>query len=373
MKVLLCDEKTGERSPAHWAGSATHTLRGLPLRFGLAEVADTAFDAAADHNREYVLVRVLGFSLNYRDLSLLMGEQSGVLHDRSRGIGSDFVGEVVATGHAVPGLEIGDRVIPNMVWPPRPADAVSAGVLTNNASRELQRIHHSRLVPVPDAVSTANAAAFSVGAQTAYAMVRRARITHGSTVLVTAATSATSLFTISAAGNRGATVYGVSRSARGHDRLRELGVRRVFDSSSAEDLKDLSGLARASRGFDAVIDPYFDSYLVTGMRLLGFGGRYVTCRLMGGPNERPELDLPAAEAMRMFTSMVAKNASIHGQCLGERSDLERALTDHADGGLDVVLDSVHTGGQLESFIHRSFSADRLGKVVYLFGDQGGKP
>ncbi|WP_166354534.1 quinone oxidoreductase family protein [Phytoactinopolyspora limicola] len=367
MKVLLCDEVRTDEPPGHWREWARHSVRGTPLWFGLTDVEDTPFDPAADHNREYVLVRVLGFSLNYRDTSLILGEQPEMLFDRSRGIGSDFVGEIVATGSSVAHLAVGDRVIPTMDWPPTPPDAVSAGVLTNSASRELQRLHHSRLLPVPETMTTADAAAFSVSAQTACAMLRRAEVAADSTVLITAATSTTSVFAASAASGRGARVCALSRRDQRYDRLRGLGIERVFHPDKPDDVIALAALAREVQGFDVVVDPFCDSYLLPAMKLLGFGGRYVTCRLMGGPHEHPEMPgLSSGTLMQLLTSMVAKNATIHGQCLGQRADLEAALADYAEGRLEVVLDSVHSGAQLGDFVRRSFCGDRFGKAVYLY-------
>ncbi|MEU1131065.1 zinc-binding alcohol dehydrogenase family protein [Streptomyces sp. NPDC005900] len=369
MRVLVVDEEQGA-PPDHWSAIAEHTVRGRALRFGLAEAADTAFDPAADHNREYVLARVRAFSLNYRDTALALGEHAEGTHDRGRGFGSDFVAEVAATGSAVRGLRPGDRVIPSMDWPPRPGDTVSAGVVTNTASRELQRVHHSRLVPVPTAMSDAQAASFSIGAQTAYAMLRRAEVGRDTTVLVTAATSMTSLFAISAACGRGARVYCLSRSGRGADLLAELGVVRSFDPNDPADLKDLARLARQIRGFDAVVDPFCDAYVLTAVKLIGFNGHYVTCRLMGSlHDEMAGTDTPGGHWLSMLTSLVSKNATIHGQCLGVRADLEAALGDWDAGRLRVVVDSEFSGADIGPFVRRTFDPARLGKAAYVFGDR----
>ncbi|MGV9882247.1 quinone oxidoreductase family protein [Streptomyces sp. NPDC003006] len=367
MRILVVDGGQGA-PPDHWSVVAEHTVRGQSLRFGLAETTDTAFDPAADYNREYVLVRVRAFSLNYRDTALALGEHAQGTHDRGRGFGSDFVAEVVATGSAVRGLRGGDRVIPSMDWPPQPGDTVSAGVVTNTASRELQRVHYSRLVPVPAAMSEAQAASFSIGAQTAYAMLRRAEVGRDSTVLVTAATSMTSLFAISAACGRGARVYCLSRSGRGSELLASLGVLRSFDPTDPAELKDLAGLAREIRGFDAVVDPFCDSHVLTAVKLIGFHGQYVTCRLAGGPHdEMAGTDVPGGHWVSMLTSLVSKNATIHGQCLGMRTDLEAALADWEAGRLTVVVDSEFSGTEVGPFIRRTFDPTRLGKAAYAFG------
>jgi NADPH:quinone reductase-like Zn-dependent oxidoreductase len=367
MRVVVCDEAVGEAEPRHWVSSTQHSVEGRPVRFGVAEVPDTAFNAAGDYNRYHVLIRVLGFSLNFRDTALLLGEHPPGAHDRSRGIGSDYVAEVVATGAEVTDLEVGQRVIPAMDWPPTAEDPFAVGVVSSTASRELQRVHRSRLVPVPPAMSDAEAAAFSVSAQTSYAMLRRAEVGAGSTVLVTAATSATSRFVVSAARGRGARVFCLSRSGRGAEVAASSGAEGAFDVSSAGDVQALSALARRLHGFDAVVDPFCDAYLTSTVRLLGFGGHYVTCRLgaRSGDHDADGAGTPS-RWLEMLSSAVSKNVTIHGQCLGTRADLERALEDWTRGSLRVPLDSVHRGGDLAAFVRRTLDPVRRGKVVYLF-------
>jgi NADPH:quinone reductase-like Zn-dependent oxidoreductase len=375
VRVLVVD--AAERSGPTGTGIqlseavAEQVVAGRALRFGLARVPDVAFDANADYNREHVLLRVRAFSLNYRDAVLAIGEYPPGTHDRTRGFGSDFVGDVVATGSRVRELRVGDRVIPSTQWPPRPGDPSGAGVVTNHASRELQRVSAGRLVRVPAAMDDVVAACFPIGAQTAYGMLRRAQVTAGSTILVTAATSATSLFAIAAAGGRGARVYALSGGDRGRDVLARLGVVRCFDARDGEQLRDLSALARELKGFDAVVDPFCDTYLLSAVKLLGFGGHYVTCRLSGlaGEDVRGR-DVPSDRWLSMMMSAVSKNVTLHGQCLGERADLESALRDWEAGRLDVVVDSWHATGDVAGFVHRAFGADRVGKVAYVFdGDR----
>lgn len=118
MRILKCDDKINAPISDEWLHTTICEVRGQPLRFGLAEVPDLIFKEKADYNREHVLVRVIAFSLNYRDTALMLGEHPDGMHDRSRGIGSDFVAEIVSVGSEVKGLRVGDRVIPSMDWPP---------------------------------------------------------------------------------------------------------------------------------------------------------------------------------------------------------------------------------------------------------------
>jgi hypothetical protein len=64
---------------------------------------------------------------------------------------------------------------------------------------------------------------------------------------------------------------------------------------------------------------------------------------------------------------IANNLQILFNCLGDTNDLQNAIDDYAAGGLDVVIDSVHTGNEVGAFLTRAYMApDRFGKVVYQY-------
>ena len=85
-----------------------------------------------------------------------------------------------------------------------------------------------KLMVVPERMSDVEAAAFSLGAQTSYSIVRHAGIKPGANVLVTAATSNTSLFLAQAARNAGGDVTMTTSSAEKAERVRGFGFDRVF-------------------------------------------------------------------------------------------------------------------------------------------------
>lgn len=84
------------------------------------------------------------------------------------------------------------------------SDEVShPGLSTQRASAELQVHQRAKLMKIPAAMPLAEAAAFSVGAQTAYSIIRRLAPARGAHIAVTAASSNTSLFLIKALVARG--------------------------------------------------------------------------------------------------------------------------------------------------------------------------
>ncbi|MFD5751093.1 hypothetical protein [Streptomyces sp. NPDC127033] len=362
MRVLVVG---GAKStpPDGYEQLAAFPLHGRPLRFGRLTRPDTAFDPAADHNRDYALIRIRSFSLGGEDATGLGGPGSGPDPGTWREFGSDFVADVLAVGSAVTTVAPGDRAVPVLRWPPARPDTVSELVPPDTASREVQRIHSARLLRLPAGIPDAAAACLPTAATTGYAMVRRAALTSGDSVLVTAATSPTSLVAVRAAVLRGAEVYALTSTALDGAAaavLRTMGAVRCFSFTDSADLRELSALARKLRGFDAVVDPLWAAHFPTAVKLLGFDGRYVAGHsALAGRDGGTDWNAAAS-------SLVSKNAEFTGQRLGERADLAAAVEDCRAGRLDIVVDSRFDGDETGPFIRRTLDAARIGGVTYAF-------
>jgi len=346
------------------------TVDGLTLHCGVVESAPPLL-GEADHRS--VLVQVRAVSCNYRDRAFiqLMGRCPGKYHFP---IGSEFVADVVAVGSDVRSLRPGDRVIPNHHYVGGGAveAGVTEGVITNKGSRELQIFHESKLIAIPPAMPLEVAASFSLGAQTAYSMVRKVAPSAGDPVLVTSASSNTSLFLINALRCRGAAVYVSTTSERFHPRLRELGVARSFAIGAPRDGYPGAGeLARAAAelgGFHSILDPFFDLHVGRAVDLLRPFGRYVTC---GFAAQNPELAAQSgpvgADLTEVLQKAIVKNLSLIGNCLGLRDDLAEALADYQAGRTTPVVDSVFRDQEVAGFLDRTFNdRDRFGKVVFQY-------
>jgi NADPH:quinone reductase-like Zn-dependent oxidoreductase len=347
-------------------------IEGVTVHCGITESAMPAFAPDAEHRR-HVLLRVKAFSCNYRDKSLILRM---AVSGRSRAfyaVGSEFVAEVVAAGAEVDDLKPGDRVMGNNAYPDSGVPGVLPGVPTNHASHEFLVLHGVKVMPVPAMMTDAVAAAFSIGAQTTYSMIRRLGIGRGERVLVTAAKSNTSLFALVALGRLDVELYALSTSDREAAALAALGVKEliVFDPRGEAALASHPAVARvlARGGFDAVIDPYFDLYLPHLPPVMANGGRYTTCglydqylSLVGREPSRPKVPLGHLPSLVVF-----KNLSLIGNCIGLSADLERATADHAAGHLPVRIDSVFGGQDAVGFLARTYNAsDRFGKVVFAY-------
>lgn len=366
--VAVSQPSPGER--------ATACLGGRPVCCRLVDEPAPAFDGRSLDGADRVLVRKLGFSCNFRDRGLILEVATFAPPGARYVIGSEFVGEVVATGRNVEDLRPGDRVIGDYSYPETPLPGARPGVPSNHTSLEYEAFHRGRLARISARLDNSAAACISIGAQTSYAIARRLELRGGERVLVTAGGSNTSLFVVQALKKFDVQVFATTRRDRTdpmHDRLRALGADAVFQiepgRSSFLDHPEIRAAAEPGSSFDAVVDPFFDLHLTRAVAVLKTGGTYITCGFLDqtphvapAPIERSPSDLQA-----VLQAVLLKNLRIVGNCSGDTADLEAALRDLETGRLKPVVDTVYSEAQVDEWFERTFVApDRLGKTPLLY-------
>ena len=370
--VIFGTESMQPSSPAALMQSVD--IDGVPYRCGIVYTPDVDFDPSSDENVKRVLIRVRAFSLNYRDKGIC-SRMKGRSAAKFSAIGSEFAAEVVEVGAAVTRLAPGDRVISNHHYTGDPMqDGYMEGVVTNQSSKEYMITHQEKLTKIPDGMGMDVGAAFSIGAQTGYSMVRRLDIEPGSNVLVTAAKSNTSLFVLHALKQSGADVYASTTSTQFTSRFEAMGVKEVLPLERGgdhfQDSEAVTAFAERVGGFDYVFDPFYDVHLKKVLMLMNPFGTYVTCGMASQtPDSGRESGLSGFPRIQdvMFLASV-KNISIVGNCIGLREDLERSLADYASGTYSVEVDSVfERDAEAAAFLDRTFNdRSRFGKVVFQY-------
>ena len=363
MKQVAIYQQNGK---VQGSGLQTFSMQGQLVEVGLLDIEPPEFNAKEAENAHQVLVQKIGFSCNYRDQGWILhawetlkssgGAATGL------GLGSDFVGIVIAIGEQVSTLHVGDRVIPNSCYPAE-VEGTEFGIPTNYSSTRLETLHEFKLMKVPDSMPNEVAAGFTVGAQTAYSLVRRMGIKPSDKVLVTSATSNTSLFVLNALRQTKAKVFALTTRGFFANRLGEFGMADVIVKDRQQSLLEndqLLNILQKIGGFNVVIDPFWDIYLKEATEVMHFYSRYVTCGSAMASFEIGDL----YDSMQ---NIIYKNLQINGNCVGTTSDLEHALKDYQSGKLQVVIDSVFKGEKVKEFLERSFnSQERFGKVIYLY-------
>ena len=351
----------------------TIDLEGIKVHCGLINTQDPNFDNNARENRFMVLVKIRAFSCNYRDKSFILKAATKAPDTSFYVIGSEFVGEVIDTGAEVTELTIGDSVIGDGCYPHSRVAGISPGLPTNNGSKEYQIFHYTKLIKIPPQMPKKVAAAFPIGGQTSYSMIRKLKIAPGENILVTAAKSNTSLFAINALKKHAVNVYAVSTSMQFKEQLQQIGVKKLIqiDPNKASLLQneEIAQIVRETGGFNCVIDPYFDIYLEKVIDAIAVEGRYITCGLYDQYSHltNQEFEYRGYNMGKIMRFAMFKNIQIIGNCIGCTTDLQQAIQEYANGSLNVLIDSVFKDKQIGAFFDRTYNAkDRFGKVIYEY-------
>jgi NADPH:quinone reductase-like Zn-dependent oxidoreductase len=371
--VAICGSQVQRATPTGQSAIQTISLEGVTVRCGLIETPDIQFDRFSPETSNQVLVKIRAFSCNYRDKALILKMATNGPAHTFYVVGSEFMGEVVDVGSTVTDFEKGDRVIGNGSYPSSGVEGVPPGIPTNHGSKEYQLFHPAKLIKIPPEMPDEVAAAFPIGAQTTYSMIRRLNLAENANVLVTAAKSNTSLFAINALRRYGFNVYATSTSARFEAKLKELGLKQLIvvdpDLPNFAEHPTLRTLAQELGGFDAVIDPFFDIHLGKVIGVMGVGSRYITCGFYDQYSQLVGQSFqPQWNGRHIMTAVMLGNLQIIGNCIGQTEDLREAIADYAAGKLPVVIDSVFSGyDQVGAFFERTYnSPKRFGKVVFKY-------
>ncbi len=334
----------------------------LKIPLALVEGNSPEFDPDSDIFKNSVLVQKKSFSLNYRDLGI-MEMAWNYIKDKEietyYPIGSDFSGYVVKVGKDVTRLSIGDLVIGDCSFPDF-KEGVNPGIPSNHSSREFEVYHELKLCKVPDYISAEDAGALSIGTQTSVSMIRKGAIKKGSNVLVTSITSNTSFFLLNGLWNEDCNVYGLSYSGENIQKVRAHFpfIKDVFSVSKNNLPNDIL--------FDVVFDAFSDTYIEYLMPHLNFSARYVTCGIFKQSSHKM-INSGGVNLSALIVSLMMKNISLIGNCLGSTEDLVEGLQNYKEN--KMFIDTVFTEeNNISDFILRSYNLnkDKFGKVVFVY-------
>ncbi|MGA5126300.1 NADPH:quinone oxidoreductase family protein [Streptomyces pseudogriseolus] len=146
------------------------------------------------------------------------------------------------------------------------------------------------LLPAPDALDDAEAAALHIGYQTGwFALHRRARLEAGETLLVHAAAGGVGSAAVQLGKAAGATVIGVAGGADKAAATRELGCDVVIDRRE-QDVVAAVKEATGGRGADVVFDPVGGEAYTQSAKTVAFEGRIVVVGFASGAIPSPALN-----------------------------------------------------------------------------------
>jgi len=304
--------------------------------------------------RGEAVVRLHAAALNHRDVWIRKGQYAGIKLPII--LGSDGAGQVVDVGPDVDTSWVGRDVVidPSLNWgtDERAQDSSFQilGLPVDGTYAEMVLVPAANLHPKPAHLSWEEAAAVPLASVTAYrAVVTRAQLQRGETVLITGIGGGVATTALVIAARLGAKVWVTSghdaklRSAHTHGA--EGGVNHRRDDWAK------TIVAEIGHRPDVVIDSAGGDTFNKALDVLKPGGRLVTYGSTLGAADRVEI-------RRIFW----KQLNVLGSTMGPPSDFAAMLKLY-EGGLRPVIDKVFPLEQASDAHIRMEAGDQFGKIV----------
>jgi NADPH:quinone reductase-like Zn-dependent oxidoreductase len=319
--------------------------------------------APAPLQRNEVRVAVKAAALNRLDLFVREGWPSLKL-EMPHIPGADAAGVVLEVGEGVENVAPGDRVAINPTISCDRCEFCLRGqqnlCVHHSILGEFQRGTYAEQVvvpalnvlPLPDHVSFAEAAAFSLVGVTAWQMlITRGQLVPGEDVVIIGASGGVNTAALQIAKLAGARVIVVGSDAAKLSQAEALGADVLIDRSQ-EDWSRVIYQLTARRGVDIVVDNVGQATWMGSIRALRPGGRLLVVGSTSGP--KLELDI---------RYVFAKQISILGSTMGNREDYDRVMNLLFDGRLKAVIGADFPLAEARQAQERLAASDVFGKIV----------
>ena len=279
-----------------------------------------------------VLIDVHAASVSYMDYLMISGGYQ-MRPSLPYVPGTDAAGVIVAVGNEVDGFRAGDRVACGGWY------GAFAERMTANASRTRR---------IPDNIDfVAGSTLLHIYLTAYYALIDRARLQAGETVLVTGASGGVGLACVELAHLLGARVIGAVGSAAKASIVRDYGADAVIDYST-EDVRDQVQMLTAGEGLDVCVDNVGGALFGTLARVMRWNGRLLPIGFAGGEVPSLPMNLP-----------LLKNYSIVGVFTGAWAD---RFPDESSRAADQLMQWVGEG-KLRPHIDRVLPLDRAAEAM----------
>lgn len=300
------------------------------------------------------VVRLHAAALNRRDVWIRKGQYAGIKLPII--LGSDGAGEVVDVGERVDRAWHGRQVVmdPSLNWggDERAQDNTFniLGLPTDGTYAEMVVVPAANLHPKPAHLSWEEAAAVPLASVTAYrALVTRARVQAGETVLVTGIGGGVATCALQIAKHLGAKVYVTSGHESKVEAAKRLGAMGGVNHRKDDWAKTL--VAEIGSRPDVIIDGAGGETFNRALDALKPGGRLVSYGSTLGAAQH-------VEVRRIFW----KQLNVLGSTMGSPSDFTAMLKLY-EAGLKPVVDKVFPLEQAGDAHIRMEAGDQFGKIV----------
>lgn len=304
------------------------------------------------------VVRLKAAALNHRDLRIRRGGYARAPMRFPMILGSDGAGEVVAVGAGVDTGLIGQAVVinPSLDWGTNPraqqAEFRILGMPDDGTYAQYIKVPAQNVHPKPTALSFEEAAAIPLAALTAYrAVVTRASVQAGETVLVTGIGGGVASFALQIARYLGARVFVTSGSDDKLARARAMGAAGGVNYRTHDWEQALLALVDAP-GVDVVIDSAGGETFEKAIQILRPGGRLAFYGVTTTMAQNVDYS-------RVFWNQL----SLLGSTMGTADEFAAMLRLYEASGLRPVLDKVFPLAEAAAAHQRMEEVEQFGKIV----------
>lgn len=308
--------------------------------------------------RNEVRVAIKATSLNYHDVFTCRG-MPGIQIPLPIIIGIDAAGVVDAIGDDVSDVKIGDRVVINPLDPANPQRGLM-GEMYNGGAAEYCVVAEGQVVPLPDNVSFADAAALPVAYGTAHRMLfAHGKLSKEDRVLILGASGGVGSCCVLLAKMIGAEVIACASSESKLETLRNLGADHVINYRKNPEfyrnIWEMFGKPHRrtdSGGVTCVVNFTGGDSWVPSLKCLRRGGRVLTCGATAG--------FAPQEDLRYIWSY---ELEIKGSNSWRQSDIVSLVELVATGQLAPLIDRVLPLDQIVDGLRLLTKREAVGKVV----------
>jgi NADPH:quinone reductase-like Zn-dependent oxidoreductase len=316
-----------------------------------------------DINQNQCLVKIKAAALNHLDIWVRKGIPGVPL---PMIMGSDGAGTVEQVGQGVSDFSRGDRVLIQPLtycgkcrWCKQSKENYCEqwGIFGENQDGtqcEYMAIEAAHLRIIPDGMSFEEAAAFPLVAETAYAMlIDRANIQKGETVFVWGASSGVGSMAIQIAKAMGCKVITAVGNTKKGDFAKKLGADIIVNYKD-DDIIKIVKENTDQKGVDVVVEHVGTKTWEISLRILGKGGRLVTCGATTG-----------SEAKFDIRRLFSKQQSILGSTMGNVKSLDSALEMYKKGVIKPIIDQCFKMSEIQNAHKYLENGNQFGKVIVI--------
>ena len=309
------------------------------------------------------LIKIKAAALNHLDIWVRKGFPGLPL---PMIMGSDGAGIVEKNGTMVSDISVGDRVLIQPLtycgtcrWCKQNKENYCEkwGIFGENQDGtqcEYMAINADHLRIIPEDMSFEEAAAFPLVAETSYTMlIDRANIQKGEIVFIWGASSGVGSMAIQIAKAMGCKVLTAVGNAQKGEFAEKLGADIIVNYKD-DDIIKIVKENTDHRGVDVVIEHVGTKTWDTSLRILGRGGRLVTCGATTG-----------SEAKFDIRHLFSKQQSILGSTMGNIKSLDSTLAMYRKGDIKSVVDKCFKMSKIQKAHEYLENGNQIGKVIVI--------